>query len=166
MSENTNDVVWLTREAHDMLEAELDALKTKGRPEVTARIAAARSEGDLSENGGYHAAKEEQGHMEGRIRQLEHILRTAKVGEPEGDPDEAVPGKVVTVAFDGDPDDTDTFLLGSREVLGAGGSVTNVVSPQSPMGAAVNGHRVGDAVSYLTPAGKTINITITEVQVG
>lgn len=166
MSENTNDVVWLTQEAHDRLEAELDDLKTNGRPEVTARIAAARSEGDLSENGGYHAAKEEQGQMEGRIRQLEHLLRTALVGQPEGDPDEAVPGKVVTVAFDGDPDDTDEFLLGSREVLGTDGSITNVVSPQSPMGAAVNGRRVGDDVSYLTPAGKTINVTILKVATG
>lgn len=165
MSENTNDVVWLTREAHDKLEAELDALKTKGRPEVTARIAAARSEGDLSENGGYHAAKEEQGHMEGRIRQLEHILRTAHVGEPEGDPDEAVPGKVVTVAFDGDPDDTDTFLLGSREVLGLDGSVDlPVYSPQSPLGAAILGKSPGEDAQYLAPNGRTISVTVVAVE--
>ena len=81
MSETNAETVWLTQEAHDKLEAELTHLKTVGRPEVTARIAAAREEGDLSENGGYHAAREEQGQMEGRIRQLEHLLRRAQVGE-------------------------------------------------------------------------------------
>lgn len=165
MSDNTADTVWLTQEAHDALEAELNELKTVGRPDVTARIAAAREEGDLSENGGYHAAREEQGQMEGRIRQLEQLLRTAQVGEPEGDVDEAVPGKVITVAFDGDEDDTDTFLLGSREVLGTDASVSNAVSPQSPLGAAVNGRRVGDEVSYETPTGKTLSVTILKVEV-
>lgn len=165
MSDNTADTVWLTNEAHEALETELNELKTVGRPDVTARIAAAREEGDLSENGGYHAAREEQGQMEGRIRQLEQLLRTAKVGEPEGDVDEAVPGKVITVAFDGDEGDTDTFLLGSREVLGTDASVENAVSPQSPLGDAVNGHRVGDEVSYETPTGKTLSVTILKVEV-
>ena len=118
MSETSTDVIWLTQEAHDKLEAELNDLKTVGRPEVSARIAAAREEGDLSENGGYHAAREEQGQMESRIRQLEDLLRRAQVGEPEGAHDEVAPGKVVTVAYDGDADDTETFLLGSREILG------------------------------------------------
>ena len=163
MSDITSDTVWLTQEAYDKLEAELTELKTVGRPDVSARIAQAREEGDLSENGGYHAAREEQGQMEGRIRQLEQLLREAKVGEPEGDPDEAAPGKTVTVAFDGDEDDTDTFLLGSREVLGTDDSVTNAVSPQSPLGAAVVGRKVGEDVSYLAPTGKTIHVTILRV---
>lgn len=166
MSENANEVVWLTQEAHDKLDAELTHLKTKGREEVTARIAAARSEGDLSENAGYHAAKDEQGHMEHRIAQLEKLLREARVGQPEGDPDEVTPGKVVTVAFDGDEDDTETFLLGSREVLGSDGAVDSVVSPQSPLGAAVLGRRTGDGVSYAAPNGKTINVVITRVTLG
>ena len=102
MSETKAETVWLTQEAHDKLEAELTHLKTVGRPEVTARIAAAREEGDLSENGGYHAAREEQGQMEGRIRQLEHLLRSAQVGEAQGDPEEVSPGRIVTVAFFGD----------------------------------------------------------------
>ena len=165
MSENTADTVWLTQEAYDKLEAELNELKNEGRPAVIARIAAAREEGDLSENGGYHAAREEQGQMEGRIRQLEQLLRQASVGEPEGDSDEATPGKVITVAFDGDEDDTDTFLLGSREVLGTDSSVDNAVSPQSPLGAAVTGRKVGDEVSYETPTGKTMNVTILKVEV-
>lgn len=161
MSENTPDVVWLTQEAYDKLEGELNHLKNTGRTEVTARIQSAREEGDLSENGGYHAAKEEQGQMEGRILQLEHLLRTAHVGEPEGDPDDVTPGKVVTVAFDGDLDDLETFLLGSREVLGTDESIEQAVSPQSPLGAAVTGKKVGDKVSYEAPNGKTIHVTIT-----
>ncbi len=166
MSEQTPDTetVWLTQEAFDGLRSELTTLKTEGRPEVVARIAAAREEGDLSENGGYHAAREEQGQMEGRIRQLEQLLRTAKVGHPEGDADEAGPGKIVTVAFDGDEDDTETFLLGSREVIGTDGSVDHAVSPQSPMGAAVTGAKVGEDVSYETPNGKTMTVRILEVR--
>ncbi len=161
MSENTPDVVWLTQDAFDKLEAELNHLKNTGRPEVTARIAAAREEGDLSENGGYHAAREEQGQMEGRILQLEQLLRTAQLGETQGADDEATPGKVVTVAFDGDEDDSETFLLGSREVLGTDESIEQAVSPQSPLGAAVTGKKVGDDVSYEAPNGKTIHVKIT-----
>lgn len=167
MSETTEttDVVWLTQDAYDKLEEELTELKTVGRPEVSARIAAAREEGDLSENGGYHAAREEQGQMEGRIAQLEHLLRRAQVGEPEGKADEAVPGKLITVAFDGDPDDTDTFLLGSREVLGVDDSLEHsVYSPQSPLGSAVTGKRIGDDVSYEAPNGRTIHVKITAVE--
>lgn len=163
MSE-THDVVWLTQEAYDKLESELQHLKTVGRPEVSARIAAAREEGDLSENGGYHAAREEQGQMEGRIAQLEGLLRTAQVGEPEGKADEVTPGKLITIAYDGDLDDTDTFLLGSREVLAVDDSLEHsVYSPQSPLGAAVLGAKVGDEVSYEAPNGKTIHVKVTAV---
>ncbi|MBB1482392.1 transcription elongation factor GreA [Tessaracoccus sp. MC1865] len=164
MSETATDVVWLTQEAYDKLEAELNELRTVGREEVTARIAAAREEGDLSENGGYHAAREEQGQMEGRIRQLEDLLRRAQVGEPEGAADEVAPGKIITVAYDGDDDDTDTFLLGSREVLGTDDSVEfSVFSPQSPMGSAILGARVGDEVRYTAPNGKELMVRITKV---
>ena len=164
MSETSADVVWLTQEAFDKLEAELNDLKTVGRTEVSARIASAREEGDLSENGGYHAAREEQGQMEGRIRQLEELLRRAQVGEPEGDSDEAGPGKLITVAFDGDEDDTDTFLLGSREVLGLDDSVEHqVYSPQSPLGSAVMGAKVGDEVRYEAPNGKELMVVVLEV---
>ena len=164
MSDTSADVVWLTQEAYDNLVAELDELKTVGRPEVSARIAAAREEGDLSENGGYHAAREEQGQMEGRIRQLEDLLRRAQVGEPTGDSDEVTPGRLVTIAFDGDEDDTDTFLLGSREVLGTDSSVDySVYSPQSPLGAAVLGAKVGDEVRYAAPSGKEITVVVLKV---
>lgn len=165
MSETPVDVVWLTQEAYDKLEAELTQLKTVGRKEVSARIAAAREEGDLSENGGYHAAREEQGQMEGRIRQLEHLLRRAQVGQPSGAADEVAPGKLITVAYDGDEDDTDTFLLGSREVLSMDDSVEySVYSPQSPLGAAVLGGKVGDEVRYKAPNGKELMVVITKVE--
>ncbi|SHJ73368.1 transcription elongation factor GreA [Tessaracoccus bendigoensis DSM 12906] len=164
MSETSADVVWLTQEAYDKLEAELNELKTVGRPNVSARIAAAREEGDLSENGGYHAAREEQGQMEGRIRQLEDLLRRAKVGQAEGASDEVAPGKLVTVAYDGDDDDTDTFLLGSREVLATDNSVEHsVYSPQSPLGAAVLGAKVGSEVRYTAPNGKELMVVVVKV---
>ncbi len=166
MSVNAEETVWLTQEAHDKLTQELEFLKGEGRTEVANKIAEARSEGDLSENGGYHAAREEQGQMEGRIRQLEQMLRKAEVGEAPKRPSAVAPGTMVTVAYDGDPDDTDTFLLGSREVMGLDDSVEDisVYSPQSPLGAAVLGRAKGDEVSYEAPNGKQINVTIMKVQ--
>lgn len=158
------ETVWLTRDAYDKLAAELDHLKNVGRPTVSAKIAAAREEGDLSENGGYHAAREEQGQMEGRISQLDQILRTAQVGDAPSNPDEVGVGTLVTIAYFGDLDDTDTFLLGSREMLGLDDDIaTHVFSPQSPLGSAVLGAAKGDAVSYVAPNGKTIEVTIVEV---
>src|SRR3954465_2472223 len=129
MSENVQEVVWLTQEAYDKLQSELDQLSGPGRADVTARIAAAREEGDLRENGGYHAAREEQGQQEARIRQLTDMLRRAQVGEAPQDSDEVAPGMRVTIAFFGDESDTETFLLGSREVLGLDESQDSVYSP-------------------------------------
>ncbi len=159
------ETVWLTRDAYDKLAAELEELKTVGRATVTQKIAAAREEGDLSENGGYHAAREEQGQMEGRIKQLEQILRDAEVGEAPEDPDEAAVGTLVTIAYFGDEDDTETFLLGSREMLGLDDDIdTHIFSPQSPLGHAVLGANKGAEVSYEAPNGKTIDVTIIDVQ--
>ncbi|MCW2809952.1 MAG: greA [Friedmanniella sp.] len=165
MSETTQ-AIWLTQEAYDKLRAELDHLKSEGRAEVTAKIAQARDEGDLKENGGYHAAREEQGKQEARIRQLADMLRRAEVGEAPTNTDEVAPGTQVTIAFDGDESDTDTFVLGSRELLGLDESVdsTNVYSPQSPLGAAILGRKKGDAVSYAAPNGRSINVTVIAVE--
>src|SRR6478736_2999496 len=164
MSESTQ-AVWLTKEAYDKLQAELDHLSGPGRAEVSAKIAQAREEGDLRENGGYHAAREEQGQQEARIRQLTDMLRRAQVGEAPTNADEVAPGTQVTIAFDGDESDTDTFVLGSRELLGLDASVdVNVYSPQSPLGAAILGKKKGDAVSYVAPNGKSINVTIIKVE--
>ena len=109
------ETVWLTQEAFDKLEAELANLKGPVRQEVIDRISAARDEGDLKENGGYHAAREEQGKVEGRIRQLEDMLRRAEVGETPADDGIVEPGMVVTYKFVGD-DETEKFLLGAREI--------------------------------------------------
>lgn len=158
-------ITWLTQDAFDRLTAELAHLKSEGRAKVSAKIAQAREEGDLSENGGYHAAREEQGHQEARIRQLTQMLEHAQVGEAEAGSDEVVPGMSVTIFYDDDPDDTDTFLLGSRELVGLDDSVdVEVFSPQSPLGAAILGAKVGETVGYTAPTGKPIEVTIVEAQ--
>ena len=143
-----SDTVWLSQSAYDRLSGELEHLKTTGRAEASAAIEVARAHGDLRENAEYHSAKEEQGKMEARIRQLEEMLRNAKVGEaPSGDTVAA--GMVVTtVDTDGDED---TFLIGSREDRPEG---LSVVSAQSPLGKALAGHKVGDTVTYAAPAGE------------
>jgi len=153
------DKIWLTQSAYDKLVAELENLKGPVRQEVIERISAARDEGDLKENGGYHAAREEQGRIEGRILQLEDMLRRAEVGETPADDGVVEPGMVVTIRFAGD-DDTETFLLGTRAVED-GGDLT-VYSPDSPMGTAINGAKRGDSVSYTAPNGKAIEVEIVD----
>ncbi|MFP5282868.1 MAG: transcription elongation factor GreA [Actinomycetes bacterium] len=166
MSENAVQTIWLTQEAYDKLSGELSRLSGPGRADITAKITAAREEGDLRENGGYHAAREEQGKQEARIRQLEDVLRRAQVGEAPADSGEVAPGTQVTIAFDGDGSDTDTFVLGSRELLGLDEAVetTNVYSPQSPLGSAILGRRRGEAVTYTAPNGREIKVTIVRVE--
>ena len=165
MSDAPQSTVWLTQEAFDKLTAELEHLTGEGRTAVSAKIAQARDEGDLSENGGYHAAREEQGQQEARIRQLEAMLRDAQIGEAPARSNKVAPGMTVTVAYDGDPDDTDTFLLGSRELLGVTDTLVEVFSPQSPLGGAVVGAKKGQEVSYEAPNGRTINVTVLDFAV-
>ncbi len=157
----TQNVTWLTQEAYDRLKHELEHLSTTGREEVTHKIAAARAEGDLKENGGYHAAKEEQGKLEARIRQLTALLRDAKVGEaPAAQEGVAGAGMVVTVRFaDGDEE---TFLIGSREE--AAHADIDVYSAQSPLGVALTGHKVGDSVTYQLPNGRDMTVEILHVK--
>ena len=153
--------IWLTQEAYDKLRAEIDDLKGPKRQEIIERIAAARDEGDLKENGGYHAAKDEQGKQEARIRQLEDMLRRAEVGETPPDDGVVEPGMVVTVDFgDGDHE---KFLLGARENLGQGDTL-DVYSPESAMGAAINGTSKGDTVTYTAPNGKQLSVTIIDAE--
>jgi len=151
------DTVWLTQEAHDKLTAELEHLRGPARTEIVARISAARDEGDLKENGGYHAAKDEQGKLEARIRQVEEMLRLAEVGEASDD-GTISPGFVVTYRFVGDSD-TMTFLLGAREIED---DKLDVFSPQSPLGSAIIGARVGEVVEYVAPTGKKLKVEIIE----
>src|SRR5665647_218430 len=139
---------YLTQEAYDRLKKELTKLTGEDRAEISKKIEAARDEGDLKENGGYHAAKEEQGKMEARIRQLTQLLENAIVGHAPPDDGIVEPGMVVTVEVFGE---TLTFLLGSREI--ADGSGLDVYSEKSPMGKAILDKKAGDVTSYLPPKG-------------
>ena len=154
MTETANQASFLTQAAHDRLKAELEELSGPGRTEIAKKIEAAREEGDLKENGGYHAAKEEQGKMEARIRQLTQLLETATIGEIPADDGVVEPGMVVTVEMFGDQE---TFLLGSREITD---DAMHVYSEKSPIGAAVNGATVGDTVTFEAPNGKQIEVKV------
>ena len=154
----TQSGAYLTQDAYDRLQAELKDLQGPQRIEVVKRIEAARAEGDLKENGGYHAAREEQGKLELRIRQLTQLLDSAVIGSPPPDDGVVEPSMVVTVELFGDEE---TFLLGSREI--ADGSI-QVFSENSPLGAAINGKKVGDVTSYAAPNGKTIEVTIKDAK--
>ncbi len=156
------NTIWLTQDAFDKLQAELENLRGPVRSEVVARISAARDEGDLKENGGYHAAREEQGKVEARIRQLEDMLRRAQVGETPADDGVVEPGMKVTYKFAGDSDDdVETFLLGAREMEDTTDGL-KVYSPQSPLGSAIIGSKKGDTVAYEAPNGKTLEVEIVE----
>ncbi|MEU9110215.1 transcription elongation factor GreA [Streptomyces sp. NPDC048483] len=161
MTQTSENVTWLTQEAYDQLKAELEHLSGPARAEITEKIAAAREEGDLKENAGYHAAKEEQGKQELRVRQLTQLLQTAKVGEAPAATGVVAPGMVVTIAFDGDPDDTLEFLLASREYAS---SDIETYSPQSPLGRGVNGKKIGDTAEYELPNGKKASVKILEAK--
>ncbi len=154
-------VTWLTQEAHDRLKNELDVL-IANRPVIAAEINARREEGDLKENGGYHAAREEQGQQEARIRQLQELLRTAQVGTAPATAGVAAPGMVLTVQYDEDPNDTETVLLGSREE-GAHGDL-QVISPNSPLGAALLGAGVGETREYQLPDGGCMKVTLVSAE--
>ena len=145
---------WLTQEAADRLSAELSELETTGRSEVVKKIEAARAEGDLKENGGYHAAREEQGKLEARIRQLKALLENAEIGTPTGEAGRVSPGMKVKVEIMGNQME---FLLGSREI--STGEL-DVYSEQSPLGSAVMGANVGDVRSYTAPNGKAITVKV------
>jgi transcription elongation factor GreA len=157
-SEQTGPI-WLTQKAFDELTAELADMKGPRRQSIVSRISAARDEGDLSENGGYHAAREEQGKLEGQIRQLEHVLLHADTTVPEDDGRVAA-GKVVTYKFEGDSDDeAETILLGARENEEYVGELT-VYSPQAPLGAALLGSESGSVVEFTGPNGRTNKVEV------
>ncbi|QEE61933.1 transcription elongation factor GreA [Salinibacterium sp. dk2585] len=152
---------WLTQEAYDRRKAELEHLSGEGRSEIAKRIEAAREEGDLKENGGYHAAKEEQGKIEARIRVLTELLRHAKVGEP-AEAGIVASGSVVTALVMGDEE---VFLLGSREIVDDEADIElDVYSEGSPLGEAIMGLKVGDKTSYTAPNGREISVEIKKVE--
>jgi transcription elongation factor GreA len=161
VTQTSENVTWLTQEAYNQLKAELEYLSGPARTDITAKIAAAREEGDLRENGGYHAAKEEQGKQELRVRQLTQLLENAKVGEAPAADGVVAPGMVVTIAFDGDEDDTLDFLLASREYAS---TEIETYSPQSPLGSGVTGKKVGEDAQYELPNGKLASVRILKAE--
>ncbi len=160
MTETSHPTTWLTREAHARLTADLAYLSGPRRAEIVGRIEAAREEGDLKENGGYHAAKEEQGKLEARIRQLTALLRDIRVGErPTGDVVEE--GCLVRVDY-GDGD-IEQFLFANREnATDEGGKIgdLDVYSPESPIGQAIAGHQAGESVVF---GPRSLTVTVVEI---
>ena len=153
----TEETTWLTPEAYEKLTKELEHLKTEGRAEIEARIAEARSHGDLRENADYDAAKNDQGMMEARIRQLEELLNRAEVKEAAHDGTDQI-GSVVTVVDD-DGDEIRYFVATpENKVPGMA-----LASPDGPLGSALLGSKVGDRVTYKAPGG-TFTVEITAIE--
>jgi transcription elongation factor GreA len=163
MTETGTVTTWLTTEAHARLQKTIEELTGPAREEITRKIEAARDEGDLKENGGYHAAKDEQGKMEARIRQLTQLLRDVRVGvAPSGDVVEE--GCLVTVNYGTEADpDLETFLFANREnATDEGGRIgdLDVYSPESPIGTALVGHKKGDKVRF---GPKDLEVIVAEI---
>ena len=153
--------IWLSKGAFAQLTADLEDKKGPQRAKIVAEISAARDEGDLKENGGYHAAREAQGRLEGEIQALEALLRQADTTEPSGDV--VGPGQVVTFKFDGDDDDeAEARLIASIEMKDYAKGL-EISSAQSPIGAALLGASAGDTVSYEGPNGKTLKVEVLKV---
>jgi transcription elongation factor GreA len=150
---------WLTQEAYDRLAAELSQLINVGRKEIAKKISEARDEGDLKENGGYHAAREEQGKIEMRIARLEELLATAVVDDERQSDGTVAAGTIVTLTLNGNEQ---RFLLGSPEI--SEGIDIDVFSPESPLGIAIHGLAVGDETSYAAPNGKVFAVKIVNVE--
>ena len=155
----THEQTWLTQAAYDRLVAELENLLTFARQDIAQRIQEAREEGDLKENGGYHAAKEEQAKIEARIVRLEEILSSSVVGEAPETHGIVQQGTVVKLTMNGSEME---FLLGSAEI--AEGTGIEVYSPDSPIGQTVLGAKIGDELTFTAPNGKQREVKILDVK--
>ena len=162
MTEAQNNSPWLTQESYDKLKAELEALY-ENRPVIAAEINERREEGDLKENAGYDAAREQQGQEEACIRYLEDLLQRATVGEIPQESGVALVGTVVHVYYDGDAADTETFLIGTR---GADSSNPNLetYSTDSPLGKALVGAKEGETRTYASPSGDEVSVTVVKAE--
>lgn len=163
-----SDSILLTQDAYDRLRSELEQLILVERHEIAKRIQEAREEGDLKENGGYHAAKEEQGKLEARINRLEEMLANATVGQADASDGVVKQGLLVMCEINGKPNE---FFLGSHEIFEGTkyeqeieDGDFSVYSPDSPIGQAIEGKRVGEKVSYSAPNGKEISVEIKQVK--
>ena len=156
---DSSEGTWLTQEAYDRLAAELSQLVNVGRKEIAKKISEARDEGDLKENGGYHAAREEQGKIEMRIARLEQLLADAVVDDERESNGTVTAGTIVTLTLNSNEQ---RFLLGSPEI--SEGTEIDVFSPESPLGIAILGLAVGDETSYAAPNGKVFAVKIVNVE--
>ncbi|MDR3116543.1 MAG: transcription elongation factor GreA [Bifidobacteriaceae bacterium] len=160
MKEDIEKKIWLSQEAYNKLEDELKFLSTAKRDEIKQKIAQARSEGDLKENGGYHAAREEQGKNEGRIREIEYKLANSKITLVSST-ETVQAGSLITAKIDSQ---NSKFVLGSREIKSTlNDSTIDVYSPTSPIGQAVINAKKGQIVKYTAPSGKQIKIEILKI---
>ena len=155
-----SDVTYLSRNAYDRLQAEYYDLTTRARIEIANAIERARELGDLSENGDYHAAKDQQGMQEGRVRQLKKLLEFAAVVD-NLEAGVVAAGTIITILYEGDDEDmAEKYLVGSLEEAN---SDYETCSPGSPMGAALMGAKIGDTVGYRAPGGM-INVKVLAVE--
>jgi len=154
------ETVHLSPAAFDRLKTEHDDLITRGRVDIARKIETARELGDLSENGDYHAAKEEQGKMEGRIMHLSRLLENADIVEGGDGGGAVAAGTIVSIRYEGD-DAVERYLLGSIEERV---DDLEVMSPGSPLGGALIGHRPGDVVEYETPTGARLKVEVVAVE--
>ncbi|MCJ7859178.1 transcription elongation factor GreA [Corynebacterium kalidii] len=157
-----NQTTWLTQESFDRLNDELNALKAN-RPALAAEINERREEGDLKENGGYHAAREQQGQEEARIAYLEELLDSATIGEAPQESGVALVGSVVHIYYDGDEDDKETFLIGTRGLESSNPDL-ETYSTDAPLGAALVGAKEGETREYKSPTGDTISVTLVKAE--
>jgi transcription elongation factor GreA len=152
------DTHHLSRSAYERLQEELTDLTTRGRVEIARKIETARELGDLSENGDYHAAKEEQGKMEGRIRHIQVLLERAEIVEETGG-GEVRAGSVVEIRYEGD-ESSERYLIGSIEERH---DELDVISPGSPLGGALMGAKAGETVGFEAPTGAVLRVEVVSV---
>jgi transcription elongation factor GreA len=143
---------YLTPEGAEELRRELDKLVNERRPELARKLKEAVAQGDLKENADYHDAKEQQAFVEGRIKYLENVLRSAVIIHRSGNSDVVSVGSTVTIVEDGVDDEETYIIVGAAEANPGEGKISN----ESPIGAALLGHIKGDQVSVKTPSGEVI----------
>ena len=159
---NDTQVHWLTQDSYDRLTAEKEAL-IANRPLIAAEINERREEGDLKENAGYHAAREQQGQEEARIRTIDDLLANAQVGETPTETGVALIGSVVRAFYNGNEDTKETFLIGTRGE-GSGKDDLEIYSPESPLGRALLGAKNGETREYTAPNGKSVKVTVVSAE--
>ena len=147
---NQENVMYITEEGLEKMKAELDELKNVRRLQLSERLREAIAQGDLSENADYHAAKEEQGFLEGRIRELENAVRRSKIIKDRGPSDVVRVGSTVTIVDDEYGDEERYRIVGVHEAAPTDGLISN----ESPIGQALLGAKVGQTVKVRTPAGE------------